>query len=477
MTSASDVVVYCQGLPMDRLSYERFRSENMMVKSAHFGGEKTDIRLLQGIGGAVASGGTHLKPGGCYDTTDFNHKNRQYVGRLLGGADWYRPPNWDGVGGGPHVHHNTLGAGYANPAAKRQWTAYYADKNGLANNAKDPGPRLATKPLFVAPWTARGARGVRYLTKAFVARTEGSTKTKSRGALPKGAKFTVVAVVNNGGVLWGLNKDGLHVAMAVLTKAKPKPPPKPTLRVGTLNFPDKTKITTATEAARIARAVAQIRAANLGILAVQEGVGRRGPLVPSALMAALLAALAADWTCVVPTRDLNENYFFRRKSLAAYKQLPDAVITGKGLPGRHVSLTRFTTAVGSVTLGNTQLVNDDRPGAEVQAGLAAAALKAAAGPKRVLLGDLNTSGPLAGLSASGLVNARVKAVASGNRDAVTYTNQTKTKPSTDPDWLIDGVWTAGLTVNGYAVTQDLDSSGDFVRPRASDHSLVYVSLS
>lgn len=479
MTSASDVVHY-QNHPMDRLSYERLQSENAMVKSKVFGGETGAITLLQGIGGAPASGGTHVSPGGCYDTTDHNHKNRELVGRLLGGADWYRAPNWDLRGGGPHVHHNTIG-GPANPAAKRQWSAYYAHRNGLANNAHDTGPILATKPLFVAPWTTRGARGVRYLTKGFTARAQGSTSTPSKGALPKGAKFTVVAVVNSGGTLWGINKDGLHVAMSALTKTKPQSPTPPTspkpqsLRIGTLNFPDKTKITTATEAARIKRAVSQIVAADLAVLALQEGVGRKAKGVPSDLMAALLAALRekqSDWRIVVPTLDLNENYFLRRSSLTNVTQHPDAVIGS-----RHVSLSAFETSIGSVTIGNTQLVNDNRPAAEVQASEAADALVSVAASKYVLLGDFNTSSNLPALTRQGLLNARTEAKESITRDAVTYTNQNKFRPSTNPDWLIDQIRVHGLTVNGYTVVLDLDGAGDFIMPRPSDHALTIVSLS
>lgn len=489
MTSASDTVHY-QGKPMDRLSYERLKSQNMMLRSPVFGGEKSDATLLQGIGYAAASGNTHAAPGGCYDLTPFNHPNRQLTGRLLGGADWYRPPGWDNAGGGPHVHCNTIGAGYESAAGRAQWTAYYAGRNGLRNNAKDPGPRLHTKPLFVAPWTTRGARGVYYLTKSYTARAEAHSTTKSLGVVPKGAKFTVVGVVNNGGNLWGINRDGKHIFMGVLSKTKvsaskpatPKPD-APTLRIGTLNFPDKTKITTASESQRIKRALAQIEESNLDIIGLQEGVGRLGPGKPSALMTVLGRALGSDWDVVTPTLDLNENYFLRRKSSTNYRQHPDVVLrgtlAGKAISGRHISLTTFETAIGSVTLGNTQLVNDNRPAAEVQAGLAFEALKDAAdGGKAVLLGDLNTSGPLTALTKAGMKNARLEAKAAANRNAVTYTNQTKTKPSTDPDWLIDWIWTSpSITVNGYTVVQDLDSKGNFVQPRVSDHSLVIVSLS
>lgn len=234
---ASDRVTF-NGKPQDRLTAERLRSAEMMLRSKRFGSETSGMTCLQGIGGAPKSGGTH-STGGCSDTTDYNWKNRQYVGRLLGGADYHRPNNWDLVGGGAHIHWNTIGVSYAAASAKRQWTSYYAGRNALRNNARDTGPRLATKPLFVAPWTDRGKRGVYYTLKNVITRTEGSDKTKSLGAVAKGGKFTVVAVVNSGGVLWAINVDGKHLRKFDLTMTKPKastptkpkpvPVPKPVL--------------------------------------------------------------------------------------------------------------------------------------------------------------------------------------------------------------------------------------------------------
>ena len=432
MTSASDTVYY-QKKPMDRLSYERLRSQNMMVRSTKFGAEKSDITLLQGIGGYIKSGGTHTS-GACYDTTAYNQKNRVYCGRLLGGADWYRPYDWDNAKGGAHIHHNTIGVGYASGSAKRQWTAYYAGKNGLANNAKDPGPRLITKPLFVAPWTDRGARGVFYLKKGYTARAEGSTKVKSLGAIPVGGKFTVVARVNVGGVLWALNKDGKHVPASVLTKTKPTtttplPTQKKTARFGTFNFPDKTKITTVSEADRIKRAVSQINASDLDLVAIQEGVGSLPDgsdsdtyREPSDLMFRLDAALGSDWEIIEPSTPYNENYFLRRVGSTDVTVHDDVIIRGTlggvALPGRHVTRITLDTEIGSLDLGNTHLVNNNRPGAEVQAVLAAAALaKIGKSPRSVLFGDLNTSGPLSGLTRAGLRSARQVGTAKTDEEA------------------------------------------------------------
>lgn len=490
MVSASDQVTI-QGKPIDRLTKERYNSLNRLVRSSRFGGEKSDITVIQAIGYAGASAGTHAPKGGALDLTAFNHTKRNLGDRLLGGAGWYRP-YLAGVWSS-HYHTVTAGVGYAPLAAQRQVTAMYAGKNGLANNGADTGPRLLAWPLFVAPWTDRGKRGTYYTKRGVTARAQATNRSDSLGSIPSGAKFTVIAIVNAGGNLWAINTDGKHVLKADLTLSAPSSG-LPTqsegtpLRIGSLNFPDKTKITVATEEARIARAVQQIKAADLDILAIQEGVGSSpdGPdpgteRDASSLTRRLRDALGGDWDIVEPTTAYNENYFLRRTGTTDVDQHPDAIIrgtlSGAPLPGRHVSLATFDTSIGKITLGNTQLVNSNRPGAEVQAGLAAAALLAIGG-KRVMLGDFNTANPSAGFTKGGLHDSRLIAAASTYRDAATYTNQTKLRPSTNPDWRIDGIWVSdGIVVNGYTVVLDLDSDGNFVLPRVSDHSLIIVSLS
>lgn len=501
MVSASDRVTL-QGKPIDRLTAERFKSFNRLVKSAAFGGEKSDITVVQAIGGASASAGTHKAPGGSLDYTAFNQKNRVKASRLFGGAAWYRAA-LRGVWAA-HIHDVTAGVGYAPPLARGQVTAMYAGRNGLANNGKDTGPRLKVWPLFVAPWTDRGKRGTYYAKKGVTMRTEGTDKASSAGSLPKGGKFTVIGIVNAGGVLWAINVNGKHVRKSDLTLTKPKATAKPkpstpslptqskgeTFRIGTFNFPDKTKITTVSEQDRIAVAVRQITAAGLDMLAVQEGVGSTPDgsdsdphREPSDLMFRLDKALGSDWDIVEPTTACNENYFLRRKSTTDVRVHDDAIIRGtlggKTLPGRHVSRVTATTAIGALDLGNAHLVSSNRPGAEVQAGLAASALAQIGGStRRVLLGDLNTSGPLTALTRAGLKDSRLIAKATTYRDRATYTNYAKAVPSTDLAWIIDHIWVSdGITVNGYTVVLDLDAAGKFRLPRASDHALTIVSLS
>lgn len=501
MVSASDRVSI-QGKPIDRLTLERYKSFNQLVKSPDFGGEKSDITVVQAIGGASASAGTHKAPGGSLDYTAFNHKNRVKASRLFGGAAWHRPA-LRGVWAA-HIHDVTAGVGYAPPLARSQVTAMYAGRNGLANNGRDNGPRLKVWPLFVAPWTDRGKRGTYYAKKGVTMRSEGTDKAASRGTIPKGGKFTVIGVVNAGGVLWAINVNGKHVRKADLTMTKPKAPAKPkpstpslptqskgeTFRLGTFNFPDKTKITTVSEADRIAVAVRQITEANLDMVAMQEGVGSTPDgsdsdpyREASDLMLRLNKALGSDWDVVEPTTAYNENYFLRRKSTTDVKVHNDVIIRGtlggKTLPGRHVSRITASTAIGALDLGNTHLVSSNRPGAEVQAGLAASALaQIGDSTRRVLLGDLNTSGPLTALTRAGLKDARLIARATTYRDRSTYTNYAKTVPNDDLAWVIDHIWVSdGIIVNGYTVVLDLDAAGKFRRPRASDHSLTIVSLS
>lgn len=500
MAKWSDRTTY-HGKAVNRGTKYLLTAANTLLSSNRYGGEKEDVTMMQGgynKGGVSASAGTH-DGGGAFDLTPYNWKNRVKVLRLLGVAYSNRPA-LRGVWG-HHGHGIVDGDGTASAGAKRQVTAYHNGRNGLANNGKDADWRPLVFPLFVFPEKAVGKPGVKYLTKDYTSREQPTTKAKSLGAIKKGAKFTVVATVNVNGTYWDVNTEGKFLPQSVLSRTKPtasKPStPKPVVtestkvRVGTLNFPDRTKITVASEADRIKAAVRQIKASDLAIVALQEGVGSSpdGPDVdkdrdPSSLMQRLRDGLGGDWDIVEPTTAYNENYFLRRKGLTNYRQHPDAIIRGsyggKALPGRHVTLVEFTTDAGVIVFGNTQLVNDNRPGAAAQATLAAGVLREVAKENRfVLLGDFNTSPPtLQHLVSAGLKDARVAALESSSRSAVTYTNQTKTKPSTNPDWLIDGIWVSkDITVNGYTVVLDTDSKGNFILPRSSDHALVIVSLS
>jgi endonuclease/exonuclease/phosphatase family metal-dependent hydrolase len=100
--------------------------------------------IVQGsynAGGVAASAGTHDGGG----AADFSVRGMtaatiaQVVKALRkqGFAAWYRPPNWDGRGGGAHIHAELIGNAQASAGAKAQWSAFRRFLNGLANNGRD----------------------------------------------------------------------------------------------------------------------------------------------------------------------------------------------------------------------------------------------------------------------------------------------------------------------------------------------------
>jgi hypothetical protein len=98
--------------------------------------------VMQGIGGATASAGTHLN--GC--VTDYQYVSDWHIWALRQmGADatWRRRYNWDGKGGAEHVH-SVLTSGPDNANARYQITAVRDGYNGLGylgRAARDDGPR------------------------------------------------------------------------------------------------------------------------------------------------------------------------------------------------------------------------------------------------------------------------------------------------------------------------------------------------
>ena len=107
------------------------------------------IRLYQLIGGAAASGGTHMD-GGAFDT-QWIGEAAIWVARQMGAdATWHRPHDWDGQGGMEHVHGVLTGCPHNGPA-RYQIDAVRAGYNGLGRNghgAPDTGPR----PLSGRTW-------------------------------------------------------------------------------------------------------------------------------------------------------------------------------------------------------------------------------------------------------------------------------------------------------------------------------------
>lgn len=217
-----------QGKPVNKGTLAILNAANKLVRSSYFGKETSNITLVQGgynRGGVAASAGTH-DGGGAIDITAHNWRNREKVFRLLGVAMWDRP-TLPGVWS-HHMHGIVCGDGTASAGAKRQVTAYYKRRNGLANNGADRGYRMLVFPLFVDPEKSVGKPGVKYLTKDYTSREQPTTKSKSRGAIKKDAKFTVVAVVNVNGTYWSINVDGRFVPSSILTSTEPNPLPATT---------------------------------------------------------------------------------------------------------------------------------------------------------------------------------------------------------------------------------------------------------
>lgn len=111
------------------------------------------LTVLQGIGGAPASGGTHLGKNGeggrAVDLTDNDSQRKVRVLRDLGFAAWYRPER-PGVWG-PHIHGVNIFESRANqrgiaPLAFDQIRKYDAGQDGLAGSSRDPNPYRPSPP-------------------------------------------------------------------------------------------------------------------------------------------------------------------------------------------------------------------------------------------------------------------------------------------------------------------------------------------
>lgn len=111
------------------------------------------LTVLQGVGGAPASGGTHLglngEGGRAVDLTDNDRVRKVKVLRDLGFAVWYRP-ELPGVWG-PHIHAVLIFKSRDNrrgiaPLAFDQIRKYDAGQDGLAGSNPDPNPYRPSPP-------------------------------------------------------------------------------------------------------------------------------------------------------------------------------------------------------------------------------------------------------------------------------------------------------------------------------------------
>jgi hypothetical protein len=115
-----------------------------------------DLIVVQGsynAGGVAASGGTH-DGGGALDIsvrnlTTAEQKEVVLEGRKVGFAIWKRE-EWQGPWA-DHIHGIAIGDPELSSGARGQVASYYAGRNGLANGAKDDGPRINPIPVWPVP--------------------------------------------------------------------------------------------------------------------------------------------------------------------------------------------------------------------------------------------------------------------------------------------------------------------------------------
>ncbi len=395
-----------------------------------------NIDVYQLIGGAAASGGTHSK-GGAFDIGQTSLEAIKVARQMGADATWHRPYNWDNRGGMEHTHGVLTGCPHNGPA-RYQIDDVRNGLNGLANHAKDTGPR----PLSGRTWEQ--------------------------------------------GIAW----------------AKAQVPPKPlpfSIRAGVYNIPDETKIPNAV--ARIKAGAELIDAGKLDVLGINEGVGRRGKGVASkhaiAIRDAVIHATGMKWTLIVPTTDLNENYILiKDATVSLASQWADTIIRVNGVPGRHVTraVLRHKATKRKFVFGVTHLVNDNRPGTQKQAPVVAASLLRMAKSHDcpiVLVGDMNNSDDLTALTKAGIVDTRSRAKAKTNDNFATFTTYAATKPSTRTKtttvkgetklgWRIDqcrvrGGESSDVTVTGQTLILGAPG-GTFDQPRPSDHGVLVTAL-
>ncbi len=118
-------------------------------------------------GSVGASAGTH-DGGGAVDVRVFTqvlgHERKLTDGEIrtvvralkdAGFCAWHRGDNWDGAGGGEHIHGILRGDVEMSPGAASQVPSFDARRNGLRNNAPDatyrPSPRVRFNYLLNRP--------------------------------------------------------------------------------------------------------------------------------------------------------------------------------------------------------------------------------------------------------------------------------------------------------------------------------------
>lgn len=139
------------GKPLDNATAAAFRKAEQMLGYR--------LSLLQGIGGAVASAGTHIK-GRAGDLTTYDADNKIRVLKLVGFAVWERddlPGVWS-----EHLHAVLMFESFTNDrgiaaSALRQIGSYLRGRDGLANDGPDNRP---WRPEPVEPFTLEEYRAM-----------------------------------------------------------------------------------------------------------------------------------------------------------------------------------------------------------------------------------------------------------------------------------------------------------------------------
>jgi len=254
------------------------------------------------------------------------------------------------------------------------------------------------------------------------------------------------------------------------------------LTVMTFNLPGPDKLPSADD--RVRAAAALISSAHPDVIGLQELVGRKSSGQPSDFATSVEAAVGKGWTLVTPTTDLNENYaLIDDARLELVDQYPDKILPSKA-GGRHCTrMVLRAHANGLVfAFGVTHLVTGPNVAKEqAKQGKTAMGAMNEVSKKHgkcpiVMVGDMNRSLDLPAMIASGLVNARKVAKDSTGQQFATFATYAGSKPSTNPDNIIDHVYVPkGWTVTGYTVLDDSRAGGRFHTPRPSDHLPVVVS--
>lgn len=383
---------------------------------------KESLDVYQLIGGAAASGGTHSS-GGAFDVGQGQPGFIRLCRDMGADATWRRKYNWDNRGGMAHTHGVLRGCQHNGPARYQITSQSYGvdhGHNGLANGARDDGPR----PLSGRTWKE--------------------------------------------GIAW----------------AKEQQTPTTTLRIGQFNFPGADKIGNSKgRIASMLRLIDDqklhvigwnelVGIKSAGVASdfahdVDAALGSKWRLVkPTLRLNENYISYRGDVLEVVKQYD---------------DSILEARTGGRHLTRvvfRYVK-TGFTFAVGQ-----THLVNDGGAQGEkdrqTQAADALASMKAVSAKHGncpfIIQGDMNTHADLVALTKAGMKRTRKYADESTSRNDATYTNINKAVPSTNTDWIIDHQYVSpAFYVVAYNVIRDL-VSGQYRKPRASDHDLVVTEI-